>query len=185
MIKDTIWARRILSAFLLFHLFGVINAPNPGSFLNQAISPVYRPYLNFFGLASTWSFFAPEPFYLPVYIDYVVNRKDKLPVNGRFPDERNPYLFRDRYNRRIALTRIVLMNDENVRNMWVHYLCEQYPDMENANLWKVMATEPTLEMVRSGQKKITDAADTKIEVLGTYYCPEKSPGGDQKKEETK
>lgn len=149
-------------------------APNPGSYLSQTIAPVYRPYLNFFGLGSTWSFFAPEPFYHPIYIDYVVNRRDKMPVSGRFPEEVNPYAFRDRYNRRIGLARLILMSDDNVRNMFVHHLCQQYPDMENANLWKVMATEPSLEMVRRGEKKITDPADLKIEVLGTYYCPEKS-----------
>ena len=72
----------------------------------------------------------------------------------------------------ISLTRIILMSDENIRNMFVHWLCEQYPDMESANLSKVMATEPSLEMVRKGEKKITDPADFKIEILGTYYCPE-------------
>lgn len=174
MFLQSAWGRRILSAFLLFHLLGVLAAPNPSSYLAQTISPVYRPYLNFFGLASTWSFFAPEPFYLPVYIDYVINRPDKMPVSGRFPDEVNPYVFRDRYNRRISLTRIMLMTDDNVRNMFVHWLCERYPDMESANLSKVLATEPTLEMVRKGEKKITDPADFKIEILGTYYCPEEA-----------
>lgn len=173
MIFESAWGRRFLSAFLVFHLFGVFTAPNPSSFLAQTIAPVYRPYLNFFGLASTWSFFAPEPFYLPVYIDYVISRKDKMPVSGRFPEEVNPYLFRDRYNRRISLTRIILMSDDHIRNMFVHHLCEEYPDMESANLWKVMATEPTLEMVQKGEKRITDPAEMKIEVLGTYYCPEK------------
>jgi hypothetical protein len=168
------WGRRLVSLLLLFHLFGVLVAPNPSSYLAQTIAPVYRPYLSFLGLGSTWSFFAPEPFYLPVYIDYVINRREKMPVSGRFPDEVNPYAFRDRYNRRISLTRIILMSDDHVRNMFVHWLCEQYPDMESANLSKVMATEPTLEQVRKGEKKITDPADFRIEILGTYYCPEKT-----------
>jgi hypothetical protein len=169
------WGRRIVSVLLLFHLFGVVNAPNPSSYLSQAIAPVYKPYLAFFGLGSTWSFFAPEPFYLPVFIDYVINRKNKMPVSGRFPDEVSPYVMRDRYNRRLALARIIMMSDESIRNMFVGWLCRQYPDMENANLWKVMATEPSLEQVQKGLKKITDPAELKIEVLGTFYCPEKTP----------
>jgi hypothetical protein len=66
------------------------------------------------------------------------------------------------------------MSDENIRNMFVHYLCHEYPDMESANLWKIMDTEPSLEMVQKGEKKITDPAESKIEVLGTFYCPEKT-----------
>lgn len=167
-------ARRFISLLLLFHLLGVITAPNPTSYLSLVLQPVYRPYLGLLSLASTWSFFAPEPFFLPVYVDYVVSRKSQMPVSGRFPEERSPYFLRDRYNRRIALARVVLSSDDHVRNMFVRYLCHRYPDMESANLWGVFATEPSLEMVRSGERKITDPADHKIQVLGTYYCPEGS-----------
>ena len=164
---------------------GSLIAPNPTSYLSHALSGVYRPYLSFLGLASTWSFFAPEPFYHPIYIDYVVNRKDKMPVSGRFPEEKNPYFLRDRYNRRIGLARIILASDDNVRNMFVHYLCQEYPDMESANLWRVLATEPSLEMVRKGEKKITDPADFKIEILGTYFCPEAPASSPDRKTQAK
>ncbi|HEY8280102.1 MAG TPA: hypothetical protein VIH99_10790 [Bdellovibrionota bacterium] len=167
--------RILLSAFLAFHLLGILVAPNPNSFLASKLLPIYRPYLNVLGLASTWSFFAPEPFYHPMYIDYVVNFRHKMPVSSRFPDEQNPYFLRDRYNRRLSLTRIMLSSDGNMKNMFVHYLCGQFPEMESANLWRVVATEPSLEQVQKGEKKITDAADLKIEVLGTYYCPEATP----------
>lgn len=173
MFFERVWGRRVISAILLFHLFGVLAAPNPGSYLWMRISPLYRPVMSFFGLASTWAFFAPEPFYQPIYIDYVVNRKNGAPVSGRFPDEVNPYWLRDRYNRRIGLARIILASDDNVRNMFVHYLCHEYPDMEDAQLYRVDATEPSLEQVQRGEKKITDPAELKINVLGTYYCPEK------------
>ncbi|MGZ3704342.1 MAG: hypothetical protein ACXVC4_21305, partial [Bdellovibrionota bacterium] len=159
MLFEKLWGRRLVSAFLLFHLFGVLVAPNAASYLGFTVAPVYHPYLNFFGLGSTWSFFAPEPFYQPIYIDYVVNRKEKAPVNGRFPDEVNPFWMRDRYNRRIGLARMILSTDENIRNMFVNYLCHEYPDMESANLWRVDAMEPSLEMVQKGEKKITDAAE--------------------------
>ena len=174
MILEKIRWRFWVSLFLIFHLFGVLIGPNPNSFLGQSVAPVYRPYLNFFGLGSTWSFFAPEPFYHPIYIDYVLNLKGKMPLSGRFPEEKSPYWMRDRQNRRMGLARIILSSDDNVRNMFVHYLCREHPDLESANLWRVLATEPSLEMVQKGQKKITDPADFKIEVLGTYFCPEAS-----------
>jgi hypothetical protein len=168
------WGRRLISLFLLFHLLGVLTTPNPGSFLTQALRPLYGPYMDLLGLRSSWAFFAPEAIYSPVYIDYVVARKTKMPVTGRFPGNENPYFWRDRYNRRIALARMILSNEDNLRNMFVPYLCGEYPDMESAELWRVMATEPSLEMVQKGTKKITDPAEFRLEALGTYYCPESS-----------
>ncbi len=171
MLTDSGWGRRAISLFLVFHLLGILIAPNPGSFLSLSLRPVYEPYLSLLGLASKWAFFAPEANYPPLYIDYVVNQKSKMPVSGRFPQNENPYFWRDRYTRRITLARFILANEENVRNMFVPYLCLEYPDMESVNLWRVLATEPTLEMVQKGTKKITDPAEFKIEVLGIYYCP--------------
>ena len=167
-----IWARRAISAFLLFHLFGVIVTPNPASFLNQAVSAVYRPYMNSLGLAHTWGFFAPEPVAPPVYLDYTLEMKEGMSISGRFPDEKDPYFFRDRYNRLMSMSRFVGATNDNLRNMFVHYLCRQHPLMASARLWRVVGSQATLEMVKSGQKKITDPVDFKIEVLGTYFCGE-------------
>lgn len=172
MTSTNYWFRLVVSAFLAFHLLGVLLAPNPASFLGQALSPVYRPYLNFLGLAHTWGFFAPEPISPPLYIDYVVEKKNAPPVSGRFPPENNPYFFRDRHNRRMALSKFILSTDANIKNMFVRYLCLREKDVLSIKLWRVMATQPSLAMVQSGEKKITDPVDFKIEVLGTYYCPE-------------
>jgi hypothetical protein len=167
------WIRLAVSVFLFFHLFGVLIAPNPGSFLSQSLAFIYRPYLNALGLAHTWGFFAPEPVSPPMYIDYVIDRKNGGPVNGRFPDEVSPFFFRDRQNRRMSLSKFILSTDDNIKNMFVHYLCSQEKDILSMNLWRVVGTQPSLQMVQEGKKKMTDPVDFKIEVLGTYYCPEK------------
>lgn len=164
--------RRLVSFFLLFHLLGVLTAPNKISFLSQAIAPVYTPYLTLLGLASTWSFFAPEPFYAPVHLDYAIEQKDGMPVTGRFPDAENPFFFRDRFNRRIALTRQIAASEGTIKGMFVHYLCGQYPGMISVKLWGVMGTMSSLQQVKGGERKITDPGEIKTEVLGTHYCPE-------------
>ncbi|MGE3261350.1 MAG: hypothetical protein AB7K68_06195 [Bacteriovoracia bacterium] len=166
------WARGLVSAFLIFHLVGVFTAPNPYSYLSQSIAPVYRPYMNFFGLAHTWGFFAPEPISPPLYIDYTLEMKNGLAVSGRFPDETNPFFFRDRHNRRMSMSRFIASTDENIRNMFVRYLCRQHPGMTSGKLWRVVGSQPSLEMVQKGERRMTDPVEFKIDVLGTYYCPE-------------
>lgn len=166
--------RLALTAFLLFHLLGVLVAPNPNSFLYQSIAPVYRPYMNALGLGHTWGFFAPEPVSPPMYIDYIVDHTDGTQDSGRFPEENNPYFFRDRYNRRLTLSRFILASDENIRNMFIRRFC--LPDssrIRQVRLWRSVGSQPSLDEVRRGERKVTESAQFKVEVLGTYYCPER------------
>ncbi|RYZ97412.1 MAG: hypothetical protein EOP11_22065 [Proteobacteria bacterium] len=168
------WIRLIVSLGLIFHLGAVFTAPNPSSYLTTALGFVYRPYTNYLGLAHTWGFFAPEPMAPPMFIDYIIDRKGGGQISGRFPDEKDPFFFRDRQNRRLALSRYIMSTDDNIRNMFVRYQCiEQKGALDAIRLWRVTQTPPSLESVRQGDKKMTDTADYKIEVLGTYYCPEK------------
>ncbi len=167
------WVKIAISAFLLFHLTGIILAPNPTSYLTQSLATVYRPYTHFLGLGHTWGFFAPEPVSPPLYIDYIIERKDAAPISGRFPEEGDPYFFRDRQNRRMSLSKFILMVDDNIKNMFINYLCQQHENILSIKLWRVLTTQPSLAMVQSGEKKMTDPVETKIEVLGTYYCQEK------------
>lgn len=165
--------RLAVSCAILFHLGGVLITPNQASYLTQAFAPVYRPYMNYLGLASSWGFFAPEPMAPPMYIDYIIDQKGGRQISGRFPEEKDPYFFRDRQNRRTALSRFIMASDDHIRNMFVRYHCLHTPDFESIRLWRVTFTQSNIDDVKSGKKKLTDPADYKIEVLGTYYCPEK------------
>jgi len=171
--KSVVW-KILISLFLLFHLFGVFLTPNPRSFLANAVSPIYRPYMNFLGLQHTWGFFAPEPLSPPLYIDYVLDQKNAPAITGRFPSEKSPFFFRDRQNRRMSLAKFLASSEDHLRNMFMNHLCNQYPETTQARLWRVTITQASLEMVRSGKKKITDPVDSKIEILGTFYCLEKN-----------
>lgn len=147
--------------------------PNPASYLTKELSPVYRPYMNYLGLAHTWGFFAPEPVAPPMFIDYIIDKKGGGQISGRFPDEKDPFFFRDRQNRRLSLSRFIMSSDDNIRNMFVRYHCLHEKALDSIRLWRVVLTQPSLEEVKKGEKRMTDPADYKIEVLGTYYCPEK------------
>jgi hypothetical protein len=56
--------------------------------------------------------------------------------------------------------------------MFVRYLCRHNTGMVSGKLWRVVGTQPSLEMVQKGEKKMTDPVEFKIDVLGTYYCSE-------------
>ncbi len=167
------WVKISFSIVLVFHLIGVLLTPNPNSYAFRGLSSVYRPYMDFLGLGSTWGFFAPEPVSPPLYIDYVLEQKNALSIMGRFPPEQNPYFFRDRYNRLMTLSKFILASDENIKAMFIAHLCREYPNTQSAKLWRVTGMQPSLDLVQRGEKKMTDAIDYRIEVLDTYYCPEK------------
>lgn len=162
--------RLLLSIFLIFHLFGVLVAPNPTSYLYIAAAPIYKPYMNGLGLGNTWSFFAPEPVFPQMFLDYVIEYKDGQTARGRFPDEENTFFFRDRHNRRMSMARFIMAQESNWQNMFVNYLCAQNKEASAIKLWRMTGQPPSLEMVRSGEKKATDAVNFKIDILGTYYC---------------
>ena len=128
--------------------------------------------MTYLGLASSWSFFAPEPVSYPLSIDYVLEKKDGESVNGRFPDDKNLPFFRDLENRRKSLSSMLFMVDGGIKNMFVRYLCLNNSGTISVKLWKVLAIPPTREMVLKGEKKITDPIDFKLEVLGSFFCDE-------------
>lgn len=161
-----------ISILLSLHLFAVIFMPNPRSFVVMSVSNVLLPYMGTLGLSHTWGFFAPEPISPPMYIDYVFELKSGEKESGRYPAEKNPYPFRDQYNRRMSMSKIVLSSDENLRNMFMRYMCNKNQEIISAKLWRVTGIQPSLEMVQKGERKMTDAIDYKIDVLGTYFCTE-------------
>lgn len=167
----------VVSVFLALHLFAVLVMPNPRSFVVMKLTPVLVPYMSALGLSHTWGFFAPEPVSPPHYIDYTLETKAGEKISGRFPPEKDPYFFRDRYNRRMSLSKFIAASEDNLRGMFMNYLCNLYPEAVSARLWRVVGLQPSLEMVQKGEKKMTDSVDYKIEVLGNYYCVEKSAGG--------
>ncbi|MCO5141833.1 MAG: hypothetical protein M9962_01940 [Oligoflexia bacterium] len=164
----------LISAFLLFHLLGVVTSPNQSSFLTQSLLEIYRPYMTTLGLFHSWGFFAPEPVSPPIYIDYLLERKNGTTESKRFPNEVSPYFFRDRQNRRLTLSKFILTSDDSVKSTLVRYLCNTEKDVSSVKIWRVMYQQPSLESVKSGKIKMTDSDKFHIHPFGTYYCPDKN-----------
>lgn len=166
--------RTLLSLLLIFHLFAVLVTPNARSYLYLSARPIIKPYLDALGMGHTWAFFAPEPVFTPMYLDYVVEFKSGDPLRLRFPEETNPYFFRDRYNRRMNLSHFIMNSEDNWKNMLVSHLCHQHRDVSSVKLWRISSQQPTIEMVQAGTRKMTESFDDKIEVLGSYFCAEEA-----------
>jgi hypothetical protein len=74
----------------------------------------------------------------------------------------------------MTLSRFLLINETNMREMLVRYLCIHNPGVTNLKLWKMVGYTPSLEQVRSGEKRMTDPIEWKITPLGDQFCPEQS-----------
>jgi hypothetical protein len=73
-----------LSVAIVFQLFCVCFAPNRNAYLRNRFSSFTDPYTNFMGLASTWSFFAPDPGPPPLYIEYEIFGKNGVSLRTSF-----------------------------------------------------------------------------------------------------
>ena len=160
-----------ISAFLVFHLIGVIMTPNLSSYTaDKWLAPVYLPYMHFFNLGGVWSFFAPEPFSPPLFVDYVIKREGDMPVSGRFPPEEDPYYFRPRYNRLTSLARFILNDPAHAEHMMMNYLCHKYPKATSAEFWAVRGLQPDFDSVRERGVKMSVTVDYKSEFFGSFAC---------------
>ena len=159
-----------ISLFLCFHLLGVIFLPNLSSYTGQFISKIYLPYMNGLGLGGAWSFFAPEPFSPPMYVDYTLEMKDAISVSGRFPDEQEYFFFRSPKNRRGSLTRFILSEDKHSEFMFMNYICHKVPEATSAKLWLVRGTQPDFNMVREQGVPMSKTVDYKSQFIGEYPC---------------
>ncbi len=167
--------RTLVSLLLAAHLFAVVVGPNSRSYLFSSAQFLLHPWLAGLNLAHSWGFFAPEPISPPIYIDWVSERRGAVSESGRFPDEKNPFFFRDRHNRRMSMSKFIMSKPDNIQNMFMNWQCKKDPSLVSMKVWRVTGIQPTLDMVRSGEKKMTDVVDYKIDVMGSFYCPEVNP----------
>jgi hypothetical protein len=166
--------RTVISLFLIFHLFGILVAPNSSSYLFAVVSPIYKPYLDFLGIGNGWAFLAPKPVFPSAYFEHVAQFSDGRTSRGRFPEEKNESIFRDRHNRRMSIASYMSTSESNWQNMYVHYVCGQNQGATEIKLWYSTGQRPSPEMVRKGERKMTDVFDVKDTFLGVYYCEAKN-----------
>ena len=165
------WARGFLSVFLVFHLLCVIIAPNKETYLGYRVAWLIEPYINSLGLSSSWSFFAPDPGPPPVFVEWELLDKASHPLErGRWPEATDPFILRERQNRRIATARFMVFSDERTEQVMLPYLCRTHPQADAVRLWRVSLTIPSLTDVRSGRRKIGDNGGREKRWVSHSFC---------------
>jgi hypothetical protein len=166
----TTMTRVFLSAFIVFHLLGVLVSPNQNSNIYKKIKSVYDPYLSALALKDRWDFFAPDPTFVPVFIDYSVAHSDGSVTKQMLPLAKNPFPTIENHMRVLSAVRFALFTDGGVKGSLVPYLCNINPDAESLKLWQITRWPPRIEEINSGSKtKITDFEEKTV-ILGEFFC---------------
>jgi len=169
--KGRKWAQAALSVLLVYHLFAIVLAPNSQTYLGYQAARWVEPYVNFFELVSSWNFFAPEPGPPPVFVEWeVLDRAGKRIDHDRMPDERDPFLLRERQNRRIAAARFMVYNEVRAERMMVSFLCGRDPRAFSVKLWRAVDTIPGLKEVRDGKRRIGDEEGRQRKWISHTFC---------------
>lgn len=160
-----------LSAFICFHLFALILAPNSQTYLAGRASFLVYPYVTFLEFASQWGFFAPDPGPPPVFIEYeFVGDGGGTIGSGTWPEKKDPYWLRERQNRRIAVARFLIANNDRIEKTMGQYLCRENPAARSVRLWKSIYGIPRLDDVARGKRAIGDGVEVKRSFVTQYLC---------------
>lgn len=163
----------VLSLFACYHLFGVILAPNSQTYLGLKSAPFYESYLHFFEFMSNWGFFAPEPGPPPVFVEWELqDQKGNTLEIDRIPSYPDPYWIRERQNRRMALVRFMIGQDQRIEKMMVPFLCRSHPNAAAVKLWKVGYGIPSLLDVVNGKRKVGDDENKERHWVVHSFCKE-------------
>ena len=169
----SILVRTALSAVIAFQLIGAIFVPNLSSYTGMKLSRFYLPYMNGLGLGGIWSFFAPEPFSPPMFIDYTLERQGAEPLAGRYPEANEKFFFRAPMNRRVSLARFILSDEKHIENMFMNYICHAHPETISAKIWSVRGLQPDYNMVLEQGKKMSETFDYQNQFVGEFACKRK------------
>ncbi len=168
------WARRLVSAWLLYHVVGIIIAPaavSPSSALLQSSWRWFRPYLQFFYLNHGYHFFAPEPG-ASTLVGYTLEFPDGARETGRFPNPGiSPRLL---YHRHFMLSEFLGFVPDDQEQPWhrsyARHLCRTY-GAERVSLSRITHDLPTPRAILEG-KSLTDPEGYTEVPLGSFSCDE-------------
>ncbi len=145
--------KRIISAWLVFHLAAVVVAPaavSPSSELIESTWKVFQPYLQLLNLNNGYHFFAPEPTDSTL-LEYEAERADGTIVNGRIPNRQTwPRLLHHRY---FMLTEQMNSGPDELEQAWYQSYAEHVAaewGARKVRLTRVNHLLPTMEAVRGG-----------------------------------
>lgn len=164
-----------LSLFLAFHLFCILIAPNSQNYLGARVSKIVAPYVTFFELGSQWGFFAPDPGPPPLFVEYELLGQDgQALLKGSWPEKSDPFILRERQNRRISVTRFAMNGPDRIEKSLAPYFCRLHPEARSVHLWRVVQHMANLHDVAEGKRKIDDGLNTERKWITQYLCGEKT-----------
>jgi hypothetical protein len=138
----------VLSLIIVCHFWAVLLAPNFDSYLGTQTGTAARTYLNFFGLLSTWGFFAPDPGPPPIHIEYaVMDKKGHTLETGAWPPPNESLIFREQQNRRITAARFMFTEDSRAAKMMIPYVCNKVSGAWSVHLWKTVKYQPSFSEI--------------------------------------
>ncbi|MGD9853528.1 MAG: hypothetical protein AB7U20_01120 [Planctomycetaceae bacterium] len=148
-----VWPRRLITAWLLYHVLGIIAAPlvvPPTSGLLREMARAFRPYLQAFYLNHGFHFFAPEPG-TSTLVEFQVERADGTTLHGTMPHRRIwPRLL---YHRHFMLTESLSYIPDDLLDAWhesyARCIARQHHG-RTVHLTRVVHYLPPPEMVLDG-----------------------------------
>ncbi|MBX3438707.1 MAG: hypothetical protein KF861_14530 [Planctomycetaceae bacterium] len=171
------WSRRLISAWLLYHVLGIAIAPlgvSPTSPLLLNIAQFFRPYLQASYLNHGFHYFAPEPG-TSTLVEFQVERPDGSTVEGVTP-------YRDiwprlLYHRHFMLTESLSYVPDSLLDEWhesyARCLARKHHGRK-VHLTQVVHFLPRPEMVLDGMPLDHPSRYEKTE-LGFYESPAEDP----------
>ncbi len=147
------WPRRVLSAWLLFHVIAIslppLSMPPTSSLVNDA-ARIIRPYVQLFYLNHGYHYFAPQPGESTL-IEFTATRQDGSTLTGIMPHRRIwPRLL---YHRHFMLTESLRIVPEELEDEWLKSYARcisRKTHCPKVELTVVLHDLPTMDMVREG-----------------------------------
>jgi len=147
------WPRRVLSAWLLFHLIAIVLPPlsiRPTSTLFTDTARLIRPYVQALQLDHGYHYFAPQPGESTL-LEFTATRHDGTETRGMMPHRQIwPRLL---YHRHLMLTESLGYIPEDLEDAWLESYARcisrktQCPRVE---LTHVLHYLPTMSMIQEG-----------------------------------
>lgn len=168
------WVKRLVSAWLLYHVVGIIVAPAavpPSSGLMQTAWRGFRPYLQFLYLNHGFHYFAPEPSYSTL-VGFTLEFPDGTRQTGRFPNrDIHPRLM---YHRHFMMSEFLGFVPDEEEGPWhrsyARHLGKTY-GATHVSLSRITHLLPTPEAVSQGTS-LNDSASFTEAPLGRFACDE-------------
>lgn len=141
--------------------------------MGERLTRFARPYIMGLELTNNWNFFSPNPA-PPIFIDYeLLDDKANVLSDGRWPEPKDPFFWRDRQTRRITATDFMIAGEVRAEKMMVAYFCNgNHKGLKphSVSLWRVAETVPAADEVAAGKRSLGDGKGTERKFVSRTFC---------------